>query len=228
MVWLSNTVGFWNFRPIPSSAIRVSSNRVRSVTPSNKTSPSSGLVLPVMMSIIVVLPAPLGPIMARISPGASVSDRLLMAWKPSNETCTPSRYSIAEVARLSMTFIRSLRRIRFADAVFERRTLGGGRHALRLVGLPPGIEGADDALGQQQCDQDEQRPQHEQPVRRQRTRGEHGLRVIDDDGAQRRTSQRAAAADRDPDHRLNRIARREFAGIDDADLRHIERDSHAG
>ena len=91
MVWLSNTVGFWNLRPMPSSAIRVSSSRVRSVTPSNSTSPSSGLVLPVMMSIIVVLPAPLGPMMARISPGSSVSDRLLMAWKPSNETCTPSR-----------------------------------------------------------------------------------------------------------------------------------------
>ena len=91
MVWLSNTVGFWNLRPIPSSAIRVSSSRVRSVMPSNSTSPSSGLVLPVMMSIIVVLPAPLGPMMARISPGSSVSDRLLMAWKPSNETCTPSR-----------------------------------------------------------------------------------------------------------------------------------------
>ena len=41
--------------------------------------PSSGLVLPVMMSIIVVLPAPFGPMMARISPGSSVSDRLLMA-----------------------------------------------------------------------------------------------------------------------------------------------------
>ena len=91
MVWLSNTVGFWNLRPMPSSAMRVSSSRVRSVTPSNSTVPSSGLVLPVMMSIIVVLPAPLGPMMARISPGASVSDRLLMAWKPSNETCTPSR-----------------------------------------------------------------------------------------------------------------------------------------
>jgi len=32
-----------------------------------------------MMSIIVVLPAPLGPMIARISPAASVSDRLLMA-----------------------------------------------------------------------------------------------------------------------------------------------------
>src|ERR1700712_5561484 len=153
---------------MPRSAIRVSSSLVRSVMPSNSTVPSSGLVLPVMMSIIVVLPAPLGPMMARISPGWSISDRLLMAWKPSNETCTPSRYSIAEVARLSMIFMCSLRRVRFADAVFERGTLGGRRHPLRLVGLPPGVEGADDALGQQQRDQDEQRAQHEKPVRRQR------------------------------------------------------------
>src|SRR6184192_3474557 len=52
MVWLSNTVGFWNLRPMPSSAMCVSSSRVKSVTPSNSTVPSSGLVLPVMMDII--------------------------------------------------------------------------------------------------------------------------------------------------------------------------------
>src|SRR5476649_1977749 len=216
---------------MPSSAIRVSSSRVRSMTPSNSTAPSSGLVLPVIISIIVVLPAPFGPMMARISPGASVSDRLLMAWKPSNETCTPSRYSSAEVARVSMTFMRSLRRVRFADAVFARRTYGIGRHALRLPRLPPGIEGADDPLRQQQRYQDEHRAQHEQPIRRQRTRGEYGLCIVDDDGAERGPNQRAAAADRDPDHRLDGIARREFAGIDDADLRHIQcasDTSHAG
>ena len=67
-VWNSKTVGFWNFRPMPSSAISASSWRVRSMSPSKKTSPSSGRVLPVMTSIIVVLPAPFGPMMARISP----------------------------------------------------------------------------------------------------------------------------------------------------------------
>jgi hypothetical protein len=56
-------------------AISVSSSLVRSVTPSNRRRRSSGRVLPVMTSIIVVLPAPLGPMMARISPGSSVSDR---------------------------------------------------------------------------------------------------------------------------------------------------------
>ena len=42
--------------------------------PSNTTSPSSGRVLPVMTSIIVVLPAPFGPMIARISPGSTASD----------------------------------------------------------------------------------------------------------------------------------------------------------
>ena len=92
MVWLSNTVGFWNLRPMPSSAMRVSSSRVRSVTPSNSTVPASGLVLPVMMSIIVVLPAPFGPMMARISPGSSVEREIVDGVESRRtETCTPSR-----------------------------------------------------------------------------------------------------------------------------------------
>ena len=91
-MWFSNTVGFWNLRPMPSWAMAASSLVVRSMLPrSNSTSPASGLVLPVMMSIIVVLPAPFGPMMARISPGASSSDRLLMARKPSKVTLTPLR-----------------------------------------------------------------------------------------------------------------------------------------
>ena len=129
---------------------------------------------------------------------------------------------------MSMTFMRSLRRLRFADAVFARGAFGIGRSRCRLPRLPPGVEGADDALRQQQRHQDEQRAQHEQPVRRQRARGEEGLGVVDDDGAERRADQRAAAADRDPDHRLDGIARREFARVDDADLRHIERAGDAG
>src|SRR5450631_432094 len=162
-----------------------------------------------MMSIIVVLPAPLGPMMARISPGSRTSDRLLMAWKPSNETCTPSRYRRAEVMRfclisaacaaaasvsaadssatgVSITVMRLLRHLGFADPVFGRRARRGIRNpdTPRLPRLPPGIEGPDDALRQQQRHQDEQRTQHEQPVRRQHPRGEDGLGVVDDDRAQ--------------------------------------------
>jgi len=44
-----------------------------------------------MTSIIVVLPAPFGPMTARISPGASTSERLFSARKPSKLTLTPSR-----------------------------------------------------------------------------------------------------------------------------------------
>jgi hypothetical protein len=90
-VWLSNTVGFWNLRPMPSSAIAGSSRRVRSTEPPNSTSPLSGRVLPVTTSIIVVLPAPLGPMIARISPGSMASESWLSALKPSKETVTPSR-----------------------------------------------------------------------------------------------------------------------------------------
>ena len=76
---------------MPSSAISASSSRVRSYEPSNMTSPRSGRVLPVTTSIIVVLPAPFGPMMARISPGSMAKERLFSALKPSNETVTPLR-----------------------------------------------------------------------------------------------------------------------------------------
>ena len=38
-VWFSNTVGFWNLRPTPSSAISASSRRVKSWRPSNRLRP---------------------------------------------------------------------------------------------------------------------------------------------------------------------------------------------
>jgi hypothetical protein len=44
-----------------------------------------------MMSIIVVLPAPFGPMMARSSPGSMTKDSEFSALKPSKETDTPSR-----------------------------------------------------------------------------------------------------------------------------------------
>ena len=56
-----------------------------------KALPASGRVLPVMQSIIVVLPAPLGPMMQRSSPTSTVSDRALSARKPSKLTVMSSR-----------------------------------------------------------------------------------------------------------------------------------------
>ncbi|MCY1369545.1 hypothetical protein D9M69_565920 [compost metagenome] len=88
----SNTVGFWNLRPMPSWAMSASRWRSRSMVLPKNTWPLSGRVLPVMMSIIVVLPAPLGPMMQRSSPGAMSRLRPLMALKPSKLTCTSSRY----------------------------------------------------------------------------------------------------------------------------------------
>ena len=49
------------------------------VEPANKAEPSVGRVLPVITSIIVVLPAPLGPMIARISASSTVSDRAFRA-----------------------------------------------------------------------------------------------------------------------------------------------------
>ena len=52
-----------------------------------------GRVRPVITSIIVVLPAPVGPITQRSSPASIASDRLFSARKPSKLTEIPSRYS---------------------------------------------------------------------------------------------------------------------------------------
>jgi hypothetical protein len=47
--------------------------------------------LPVITSIMVVLPAPLGPITQRSSPASITSDNALSALKPSKLTLMPSR-----------------------------------------------------------------------------------------------------------------------------------------
>src|SRR5688572_25657522 len=88
----SKMVGFWNLRPMPACAIWASVMRVRSAALPNTARPSSGRVLPVITSIIVVLPAPFGPITQRSSPESIMSERLLSALKPSKLTLMPSRY----------------------------------------------------------------------------------------------------------------------------------------
>ena len=76
---------------MPACAICGSVSRVRSMVWPKNAVPASGRVLPVITSIIVVLPAPLGPMMQRSSPSSMVSDRLLSARKPSKLTVMPSR-----------------------------------------------------------------------------------------------------------------------------------------
>ena len=57
------------------SDVKTDSAAAETPEPPKKTTPSSGRVLPVMTSIMVVLPAPFGPMIARISPGSRISDR---------------------------------------------------------------------------------------------------------------------------------------------------------
>jgi hypothetical protein len=59
-------------------------------------------------------------------------------------------------------------------------------------------------LGRNSVTSDEQRAQGEQPDLGHGA-GQPGLGVVDHDRAERRADQRAAPADRDPDHRLDRI-----------------------
>ena len=93
--WFSNTVGRWNLRPMPAWAICGSLIRVRSMVWPKNAVPVSGRVLPVITSIIVVLPAPLGPITQRSSPTPMSSVSLLSARKPSKDTVMSSRYRMA-------------------------------------------------------------------------------------------------------------------------------------
>ena len=76
---------------MPTSAISGSDRRVRSIVWPKNAVPESGRVLPVITSIIVVLPAPLGPITQRSSPASTISDRSFSALKPSKLTETESR-----------------------------------------------------------------------------------------------------------------------------------------
>ena len=63
-----------------------------------KARPRSGRVLPVITSIMVVLPAPFGPMMQRSSPPLMLRLRALSALKPSKLTVMSSRYRIAPCA----------------------------------------------------------------------------------------------------------------------------------
>jgi len=79
---------------MPACAISASVIAVRSIVCPKYTVPASGRVLPVITSIIIVLPAPLGPMMQRSSPSSIVSDSSLSARKPLKLTVMPSRYRI--------------------------------------------------------------------------------------------------------------------------------------
>ena len=71
---------------MPACTISFSRMRSRSMVEPKKALPASGRVLPVMTSIIVVLPAPLGPMMQRSSPTLMVRVSAFSALKPSKLT----------------------------------------------------------------------------------------------------------------------------------------------
>src|SRR5919108_1382996 len=74
----------WNERPMPSRQTSCGATPVMS-RPSRITAPASGSRCPVIRLKNVVLPAPLGPMMAAIWPGATVRLTPPTATKPSND-----------------------------------------------------------------------------------------------------------------------------------------------
>ncbi|EGE57973.1 hypothetical protein RHECNPAF_3500022 [Rhizobium etli CNPAF512] len=85
---------------------------------------------------------------------------------------------------------------------------------------------ADHALRQEQRDGDKEAAERKQPELREEA-GEDRLAAIDEDRADDRPDQRASPADRRPDDDFDRVGGREFARIDDADLRNVERAGYA-
>jgi len=86
----SNTVGFWNFRPMPRLAMAASSRRVRSIRVEQHVA-CIGAGLAGDDVHHGGFSGAVGPITVRNSPGSMTSDRLFKALKPSKLTVTPSR-----------------------------------------------------------------------------------------------------------------------------------------
>src|SRR5271165_6321277 len=196
---------------MPRLAISASSRRLKSAVPRKNTSPESGRVLPVTTSIIVVLPAPFGPMIVRSSPASTISDRSFNALNPSKLTVTPlGRAALRSAASPSSCL------------------LSGRKRSSRLRADPDRApQQPNDPAREDERRQDKQCAEHEQPGFGRGT-GQPGLRRVDEDGADNCPHQGAAPADRDPDSDLDRIAGREFARIDNPDLRNVEGSRDAG
>ena len=79
----------WNVRARPRAADVLGRLRRRCAAPSKRMSPASGLNTPAMRLNSVVLPAPFGPMTAKISPGATASDTSSTATSPRKRFVTP-------------------------------------------------------------------------------------------------------------------------------------------
>ena len=91
VIWYERAIAFFEMRcggsPVMSS-------------PSKMIRPVVGRITPVMQLKNVDLPAPFGPMMARISPGCTVMQTLLSAVSPPKRTVRPSTRRIGAPPRL--------------------------------------------------------------------------------------------------------------------------------
>src|SRR4051812_17099454 len=83
--------------------------------PPRNTSPAASDANPDTALSRVVLPAPLGPMMPRISPGATVSDTLSTAVTPPKRTVTPRASSASGIDELLAAGPGAGQRLREAD-----------------------------------------------------------------------------------------------------------------
>ncbi len=162
---------------------RTRSSAVRSMVWPKNALPVVGRVLPVMTSIIVVLPAPLGPMMQRSSPTAMSRVSLLSALKPSKR-----HGDVFQVEDGAVASCRTPSRLRCRAVGCVAASPGSLASALAAVSgtslmRPPFCRRslrsqAQHALRQEQRDQDEQQAQRNSH-RSGKARGEPALQAVD-------------------------------------------------
>ena len=94
-----NGFSFWNVRPMPRRLILSGRSAVMGL-PANVTLPASGVWKLVMRSNSVDLPAPLGPMMPRISPALTSNVMSELAVMPPNRLVRPLTSRITLMLRL--------------------------------------------------------------------------------------------------------------------------------
>src|SRR5712691_317110 len=97
VVALGSMLVIWYDRAIPLREIRSGDSPVMS-PPLNRIWPDDGRRTPVRQLKKVLLPAPFGPMIARISPGATARLTLLSARNPPKRTARPSVARIGAAA----------------------------------------------------------------------------------------------------------------------------------
>src|SRR5712691_5817053 len=127
---LAKSWTFWNVRARPSAAMRCGGQPVMS-DPSKQMRPSLGVRRPEIMLNVVVLPAPLGPIIAVMAPRSRVNETCETATSPPKRMVTRS---VASAAVPSVIDAPAMSR-NWSDGVRDgrRRVAPRSRHALRTA-----------------------------------------------------------------------------------------------